>query len=51
MTVFLSAIVRLYDYQRRVNGHVLDVAEQLSSEEFTSVIIEGQPSIRDTASE
>jgi len=32
--MFLDAIVRLYDYQREVNKHILDVAEQ--------------PSIRDT---
>jgi uncharacterized damage-inducible protein DinB len=46
--IFLDAIVRLYDYQREVNKHILDVAEQLSSDELTSVIVEGQPSIRDT---
>ena len=46
--MFLDAIVRLYDYQREVNKHILDVAEQLSSDELTSVIVEGQPSIRDT---
>lgn len=46
--MFLDAIVRLYDYQREVNGHILDVAEQLSNDELTSVIVEGQPSIRDT---
>jgi uncharacterized damage-inducible protein DinB len=46
--MFLNAIVRLYDYQREVNKHILDVAEQLSSDELTSVIVEGQPSIRDT---
>ena len=46
--MFLDAIVRLYDYQREVNKHILDVAEHLSSDELTSVIVEGQPSIRDT---
>jgi uncharacterized damage-inducible protein DinB len=46
--MFLDAIVRLYDYQREVNNHVLKVAEQLSTEELTAVIVEGQPSIRDT---
>ena len=25
--MFLDAIVRLYDYQREVNKHILDVAE------------------------
>jgi uncharacterized damage-inducible protein DinB len=34
--MFLDAIVRLYDYQREVNKHILDVAEQLSSDELTS---------------
>ncbi len=46
--MFLDAIVRLYDYQREVNDHVLNVAAQLSDDEFTSVLIEGQPSVRDT---
>lgn len=46
--MFLHAIVRLYDYQYKMNGHILNVAEQVSNEELTSVIIEGQPSIRDT---
>jgi uncharacterized damage-inducible protein DinB len=34
--MFLDAIVRLYDYQREVNKHILDVAEQLSGDELTS---------------
>ncbi len=46
--MFLDAIVRLYDYQREVNDHVLNVAAQLSDDEFTSVLIDGQPSVRDT---
>jgi uncharacterized damage-inducible protein DinB len=46
--MFLDAIVRLYDYQREVNNHVLEVAERLSEDELTSIIIKGQPSIRDT---
>lgn len=46
--LFLGAIVRLYDYQREMNGHILDVAEQLSDKELTSVLIEGQPSVRDS---
>jgi uncharacterized damage-inducible protein DinB len=46
--MFLDAIVRLYAQKREVNKHILDVAEQLSSDELTSVIVEGQPSIRDT---
>jgi uncharacterized damage-inducible protein DinB len=46
--MFLDAIRRLYDYQREVNSHILDVAERVTSDEFTAVIIEGQPSIRDT---
>lgn len=48
MTLFLDAIVRLYDYQHEMNGHILDVAEQLSDVELISVIVEGQPSVRDT---
>ena len=46
--MFLDAIVRLYAQKREVNKHILDVAEHLSSDELTSVIVEGQPSIRDT---
>ena len=46
--MFLDAIRQLYDYQREVTGHVLDVSAELSNEEFTSIIVEGQPSIRDT---
>ena len=48
MVIFLEAIVRLYDYQREMNNHVLDVAERLSGDELTSVIVEGQRTIRDT---
>lgn len=48
MAIFLEAMVRLYDYQREMNSHILDVAERLSSDELTSVIIEGQRPIRDT---
>lgn len=46
--MFLDAIKRLYDYQREVTDHVLDVSAQLSNEEFASIVVEGQPSIRDT---
>ncbi len=46
--MFLSAVGRLYDYQSEVNNHLLDVASRISRDEFTSVLIEGQPSIRDT---
>lgn len=46
--MFLDAIRRLYDYQREVTDHVLDVSAQLSNEEFVSIVVEGQPSIRDT---
>jgi uncharacterized damage-inducible protein DinB len=46
--VFLEAIVRLYDYQRDVNSHILKIAEQVTPYEFVSVQIEGQNSIRDT---
>ncbi|MEE8045558.1 MAG: DinB family protein, partial [Dehalococcoidia bacterium] len=46
--MFLSAVGRLYDYQSEVNNHLLDVASRISRDEFTSVLIEGQPSIQDT---
>jgi len=46
--MFLDAIRRLYDYQHEVTDHVLDVSTQLSNEEFVSIVVEGQPSIRDT---
>ncbi|HIF72570.1 MAG TPA: hypothetical protein EYQ61_08465 [Dehalococcoidia bacterium] len=46
--MFLDAVVRLYEYQRRVNNHLLTVAEQVSSDDFTALVIEGQPSISDT---
>ena len=48
MAVFLDAIRRLYDYQREMNDRILLVAERLSETEFVSVIVDGQPSIRDT---
>jgi uncharacterized damage-inducible protein DinB len=46
--MFLDAIVRLYEYQREVNNHLLHVAESVSNDEFIALIIEGQPSIGDT---
>ena len=46
--MFLDAVVRLYDYQREMNDRVLDVAQQISRDDLTAVLIEGQPSIRDT---
>ena len=46
--MFLDAITRLYEYQREVNNHTLDVVGQISSEDLTSIIVEGQPSIRHT---
>ena len=46
--MFLEAIIRLYEYQRESNSHLLDVVEELSNTELTSVVVEGQPSIRDT---
>ena len=39
--MFLDAIRRLYDYQREVTDHVLNVSAQLSNEEFVSTIVEG----------
>lgn len=39
--MFLDAIRRLYDYQREVTDHVLNVVAQLSNEEFVSSIVEG----------
>ncbi|MDA1279211.1 MAG: hypothetical protein O3B95_04120 [Chloroflexi bacterium] len=47
-TAFLEAINRLHVYQRESNDRILDVAGRISDEQFTSVIVEGQPSIRDT---
>ena len=46
--MFIDAVQRLYDYQRESNKHVLDVAERLTKKEFTSVVVEGQPSVRET---
>ncbi|MBN4064659.1 DinB family protein [Dehalococcoides mccartyi] len=46
--MFLDAIERLYEYQREVNTHLLEVAKRVSDDDLTSVIVEGQPSIRDT---
>jgi uncharacterized damage-inducible protein DinB len=46
--MFLDVIRRLYDYQREVIDHVLNVSAQLSNEEFVSSIVEGQPPIKDT---
>lgn len=46
--MFLDAIVRLYAYQRESNSHLLEVAGRVSPDDFTAVIIGGQPPIRDT---
>jgi uncharacterized damage-inducible protein DinB len=46
--MFIDAIVRLFEYQRESNEHILEVASRLDSPQLTSEIVEGQPSIRDT---
>ena len=46
--MFLEAVERLYSYQRESNNHLFKVASRISHEQFTDVIVEGQPSIRDT---
>ncbi|NQW17125.1 MAG: DinB family protein [Chloroflexi bacterium] len=46
--MFLEAVKRLYEYQNDIMQRVMDTAESLSSIEFSSVIIKGQPSVRQT---
>ena len=46
--MFLDAVQRLYDYQREVNNHLLSVTCWLSEDELISIVVEGQPSVRDT---
>ena len=43
--MFLDAIRRLYDYQREMTDHVLEVSAQLPNEEFVSIVIKDQPPI------
>ena len=46
--MFLDAIHRLYSYLSDVNKQLMAHAYEVSDEDFASVVIEGQPSIRDT---
>jgi uncharacterized damage-inducible protein DinB len=46
--MFLDAVTRLYKYQDTMMQHVLDTAENLSNDELTSVVIQGQPSVQHT---
>lgn len=46
--MFLDAIVRLYQYQRESNARVRDTVDEISVTELTAVVVEGQPSIKDT---
>jgi uncharacterized damage-inducible protein DinB len=46
--MFLDAVKRLYGYQDTMMQHVLDTAEELSPDEFTTVVIKGQPSVQHT---
>lgn len=46
--MFLEAIVRLYDYQRESNDHLFEVTANVGASDLTNVIVDGQPSIRDT---
>ena len=46
--VLLTAVRRLYSYDASMNRRVLGVASELDNGQFTSVVVHGQPSIRDT---
>ena len=46
--MFLNAIQQLYDYQREVTNHLLNVIGWLTRDEFVSIVVERQPSMRDT---
>lgn len=44
----LEAIQRLYAYNSEMMNRVIDRSRKLSFEQFTSEVVSGQPSIRDT---
>ena len=46
--MFLQAVKRLYEYNAEATGKVLRTAEAVTPEQFTAVIVHGQPSLRDT---
>jgi len=46
--VFLNAVRRLYEYHFEMTERVLAVADALNAGEFTSVVVKGQPPVRDT---
>ncbi len=46
--MFIDAMERLYAYQRESNNHLFEVTSAVSDRDFTDVIVDGQPSIRDT---
>jgi len=46
--VFIDAINRLYTYQRESNRHLLVIGGELPVAQLTEIVVDGQPSIRDT---
>lgn len=46
--MFLEAVKRLYEYHAEVTERVLQAVENLTAEQFTGVVVLGQPSLRDT---
>jgi uncharacterized damage-inducible protein DinB len=46
--MFLQAVKRLYEYHADATERVLRSAEALTAEQFTAVVVPGQPALRDT---
>lgn len=46
--MFLQAVRRLYEYHTEATEKVLRAAEALTPEQFTTAVVHGQPSVRDT---
>jgi uncharacterized damage-inducible protein DinB len=46
--MFLEAVKRLYEYHAQATERVLRAADALSPPQFTSAVVPGQPSLRDT---
>ncbi len=46
--IFLPAVKRLYEYHAEATERVLRSAQTLTTEQFTAVVVAGQPALRDT---
>jgi uncharacterized damage-inducible protein DinB len=46
--MFLQAVKRLYEYHADATERVLRTAGALTAEQFTAVVVPGQPALRDT---